>query len=236
MDREPGMNWKVRIKHAIPVPLLNALLLTFPFLHRTKLVCYETTLQENHGIDELLMQLSMVLGIRGDIIECGSSRCGASIIMANYLRSKHVHRIIYACDSFEGFNPIELDRERQAGLTEVSDGVFTSTSYEYVKRKIEKLGVEDMVVPIKGFFQDTLPQLESNFCFALIDCDLRESIIYCAEAIWPKLMSDGRIVFDDYTSEFFRGARLGIEFFVNKYGREISEHGLMNRLYYVCKK
>ena len=230
------MNWKTRIKHAIPVPLLNTLLLILPFLYRTKLVYYETTLQENHGIDELLAQLRMVLNIEGNIIECGSSRCGASIIMANYLRSKQVHKIICACDSFEGFDPVELARERQAGLTDVSDEVFTSTSYEYVKRKIRKLGVEDMVVPIKGFFQDTLPQLESNFCFALIDCDLKESIIYCAEAIWPKLMSGGRIVFDDYTSGYFRGARLGIEFFVNKYGGEISEHGLMNRLYYVCKK
>ena len=230
------MNWKVRIKHAIPVSLLNNLLLMFPFLYRTKLVYYETTFQENHGIDELLAQLRMVLNTEGNIVECGSSRCGTSIIMANYLRSKQVQKIVYACDSFEGFDRAELGRERQAGLTEVSDKVFTSTSYEYVKRKIEKLGVEDMVVPIKGFFQDTLSQLESKFCFALIDCDLKESIIYCAETIWPKLMSDGRIVFDDYTSEYFRGARLGIGFFVNKHKHEISEHGLMNRLYYVCKK
>jgi len=156
--------------------------------------------------------------------------------MANYLRSKHVHKIIYALDSFEGFDRFELNREREAGLVKTSDKAFTSTSYKYVERKINKLGVEDIVIPIKGFFQDTLPHIKSNFCFALIDCDLRESIIYCAETIWPSLMNNGRIVFDDYICEEFQGARLGIESFVGAYKDEISEHGLLNRLYYVRKK
>jgi hypothetical protein len=230
------VSWKVKIKQAIPPSALNNLLLRFPFLYRTKLVFYETNLQENHGIDDLLTQLGMVMDVEGNIIECGSSRCGASIIMANYLRSRKVRKTIYACDSFEGFDRIELDKERKAGLTGASDEAFTSTSYAYVKDKIKELGVQDTVIPVKGFFSDTLPHIKSKFCFALVDCDLRDSLIYCAEAIWPNLVSNGRILFDDYTSENFQGARLGIEYFVSKYESEISEHGLMNRLYYVCKK
>ena len=157
-------------------------------------------------------------------------------LMANYLRAKDVGKIIYACDSFQGFDPTELEKERQAGLTKASHKTFTSTSYNYVKRKINKLGFEDIVIPIRGFFRDTLPEIESNFCFALIDCDLKESIIYCAETIWPHLMNNGVIVFDDYTSEEYRGGRDGIDYFVNEHESEFSEHGLMTRLYYVCKK
>jgi hypothetical protein len=230
------MNLKLKIKHAIPPFVLNNLLLTFPFLYRTKLVNYETNLQENHGITELLKLLETLLNVKGNIIECGSSRCGTSIIIASYLRAKQVHKIIYACDSFQGFDATELEKERQAGLTKAPHNSFTSSSYNYVKRKISKLGFKDTVIPIRGFFQDTLSEIESNFCFALIDCDLEESIIYCAETIWPKLMNNGCIVFDDYTSEEFRGARSGIECFVNKHEGEFSEHGLMNRLYYVRKK
>jgi hypothetical protein len=230
------MNWKAKIKQAVPAPVLNNVLLTFPSLYRTQLVYYETNLREDDGIAELLTQLNMVLNIEGNILECGSSRCGASIIMANYLKSKQTPKIIYACDSFEGFDRAELGKEREAGLSQASDRAFTSTSYEYVKKKIEKLGVEDLVIPIKGFFQDTLPSLRSDFCFALVDCDLKDSLVFCAETIWPKLMNHGRIVFDDYASEQYRGARLGIDVFVNKYKDEISEHGLMSRLYYVCKK
>lgn len=227
---------KEKIRYIIPPSILNDLLLRFPFLYRTKLVYYETNLKANHGIDELLMQLERVLDIDGNIIECGSSLCGTSIIMANYINSKQVNKIIYACDSFEGFDLVELNKEKQAELTKASDNAFTVTSYEYVKRKIKKLEVEDVVVPIKGFFQETLPHIKSNFCFAFIDCDLKESTVYCAETIWPNLISNGRLVFDDYGNEEFRGARLGIETFVNKYKNEISNYGLMNRLYYVCKK
>jgi Macrocin-O-methyltransferase (TylF) len=230
------MYWKASIKRLIPPALLNNFLLTFPVLYHTELVYYETNLHYNHGIEDLLAQLNPVLDIEGDIIECGSSRCGASIIMAKHLQSKQVHKTIYACDSFEGFDPAELERERRDGLANASDSAFTSTSYEYVKRKIKKLSVENMVVPVKGFFQQTLPYLNSNLCFALIDCDLQDSIIYTAETIWPKLVNSGRIVFDDYTAEYYLGARLGIDYFINKYRREIAAYGLMNRLYYACKK
>ncbi len=231
------MNWKQHIKQVIPPSILNSILLTFPFLYRTQLVCYESNLQASGGLDDLLSQLKPVLYLEGNIAECGSSRCGTSIIMANYLRSHQVQKTIYALDSFEGFDRVELERDRKLGLTTASEDAFTSTSYNYVKTKIEKLGVADVVVPIEGFFRDTLPHIESNqLCFALIDCDLKDSIIYCAETIWPKLASRGRIVFDDYTAERYKGARLGIDFFVDTYADEISEHGLMNRLYYVCKE
>ena len=230
------MTLKLKVKRAIPHYVLNNFLLTFPSLYRTNLVNYETNLQEDHGIDELLTLLGMVLKVKGNIIECGSSRCGTSLIMANYLHAKQVRKIIYACDSFRGFDATELEKEREVCLTKASHKAFTSSSYNYVKRKINKLGFEDIVIPIKGFFQDSLSEIESNFCFALIDCDLKESIIYCAETLWPKLMKNGLIAFDDYTSDEFKGARAGIECFVDKHKGEFSEHGLMNRLFYVCKK
>jgi hypothetical protein len=232
------MNWRriIRtVKRAIPPSILNEVLLAFPFLYRTRLVYYETNLKDHRGIDELLAQLSLVLNVEGSVIECGSSRCGTSIIMADYSRSRGIRKTVYACDSFEGFDPVELAEERKAGLADAPDWAFTSTSYEYVRRKVRRLGLEGMVVPVKGFFQDTLPQLRDKFCFALIDCDLARSTLYCAETLWPKLTSNGRIVFDDYHTRVFRGARLGIESFVTKYGHEMRDHGVMTRLYYVCK-
>ena len=231
------MNWKAKIKHLIPSSLLNNFLLRFPFLYRTKVANYETNLEEEGGIDELLTQLSKVLDLAGNIIECGSSRCGTSIIMTNYLHLKHINsKLIYACDSFEGFDPIELEREKKEGLTKAPYNAFTSTSYEYVKKKIKKLRLDDTIIPVKGFFNNTLRQIESNYCFALIDCDLKESTIYCAETIWPNLVSKGRVVFDDYNSQEFRGVRKGIKYFINKHKDEVLEYGLMKRLYYICKK
>lgn len=231
-----NMRWKIKIKRAIPKELLNSLLLTFPFLYRTRLVQYETTLQEGHGIDDLLEKLKTTESCPGDVIECGSSRCGASVIIANALRSRGLKKKIYACDTFESFDPKELERERRQGLVNVPDGAFTSTSYEYVKKKIDRLGVSDMVFPVKGLFKDTLPSLREKVCFALIDCDLRDSLVYSAEMIWPNLSSGGSLVFDDYLSEDWKGARIGTDFIVNKFKDQISAHGVMRRLYYIDKR
>lgn len=228
-------SWKATLKNSIPPGVLNTILLRFPFLYRTKLVFYETNFLGSEVIDELLAQVATVLDIEGDIVECGSSRCGTSVIMANYLRTQHVRKKILACDSFEGFDQAELIREQKAGLTTASNDSFTSTSYEYVKKKISVLGLQEQVIPIKGYFQDVLPHLTGPFCLALIDCDLKDSLIYSAETIWPHLSSGGRILFDDYLQPDFKGAKLGVDSFVDKHQAEISEHGLLSCLYYVCK-
>ena len=230
------MHWKLAVKRAIPPSILNNTLLTFPFLYRTPLVNYETTLTEHNGVADLLDQLGKACGLPGDIIECGSSRCGASVLMADFLRARQIAKIVYAYDSFSGFDRDELEREQEADLTRVSDKAFTSTSYAYVKAKIKTLGFEGAIVPVQGYFETTLPAIQSTFCFALIDCDLKDSMVYCAETIWPHLASNGRIVFDDYTSDDFKGARLGVDLFVQKYRNEINEHGLLNRLYLVQKQ
>ena len=228
-------SWRAKVKHAVPPALLNALLLRFPSLYRTKLVCYETNLRSAGGIDELLAQMTTVMDVEGEIIECGSSRCGASIIMASYLRTRQVNKKILACDSFEGFDQSELKREQMVGLTTARSSAFTSTSYEYVQKKISALGFQDMIIPIKGYFEDTLPGISGPFCLALIDCDLRDSLVYSAESIWPSLSRGGRILFDDYLDPEFRGAKQGVDIFVEKHCIEFAEHGLLNRFYYVRK-
>lgn len=228
------MDWRQHIKRLIPPTVLNEALLCLPYLYGVDLIRYETNLRKSE-IAELLSQLKEVMHLGGDIVECGSSRCGTSAIMARFLRSHRVRKTIYALDTYEGFNLTELAAERQLGLTTSPDHAFTSTSFEYVTRKIRRLGVGEIVVPVKGFFQDTMPQLQTPCCFAFIDCDLKDSVLYCADTIWPRLTNGGRIVFDDYTSRDFRGARLGIEEFVRRHEDKFSEHGLLDHLYYVEK-
>lgn len=229
-------SWKKMLKHAIPQVLLNTFLLRFPFLYRTKLVFYETNLQTNGGIDELLNQMSTVLDVEGDIVECGCSRCGASVIMAKHLQAHRVDKKILACDSYEGFDRIELENERNESLTAAPGNAFTSTSYEYVQKKIAVLGFQHIVFPIKGYFQDSLPKITGPFCMVLIDCDLRDSLVYSAETLWPRLSSGGRMLFDDYLDPQFKGAKQGVDIFLEKHSNEIAEHGLLNRLYYVRKE
>ena len=230
--------WKAKLKGLVPKSIYNRVMLTMPFLYRTNLVRYESNLNDEHGIDELISQLAAVARLPGDIIECGSSRCGTSIIMADYMRANALRKMIYACDSFEGFDSVELEKERALGLTTAPQDAFTSTSHPYVVKKIRLLGFSHFIVPLKGYFTIILPQLirDKTFCLALIDCDLYDSIIYCANQVWSKLVPGGCIVFDDYLSDGFRGAKLAIDHFIEAKTPEIEKYGLMSRLFYARKQ
>jgi hypothetical protein len=233
----PRIFWQLRsfLKQSVPVSLLNAVLLAVPALYRTRVVNFETNISRE-GIEDLLDALHQTLQLTGDVIECGSSRCGASVIMANYLRARRNSKHIVACDSFEGFDQLELRKERERGLTKTGEKDCTSTSFHYVLKKLKALGLMDTVTPVKGFFSQTLPLLRGPVSFAFIDCDLQDSIVFCAEMLWPRLVSGGRIAFDDYMDNDFKGARRGVDIFVAAHTEEILEHGMKSRLYVVTKR
>ncbi|MEA2931800.1 MAG: O-methyltransferase [Actinomycetota bacterium] len=223
-----------RVKKRIPPRLLNSTLLRFPALYRLGLVNYESNL-DAAAVEVLLDELERAFDLPGDIVECGVSRGGGSVLMARRVRRAGVAKKIYACDSFEGFDRAELARERSAGLSASSDDAFTSTSLDYVRAKLRALDLDDIVVPVPGYFQDTLAALDVEPAFAFVDCDLRDSVVYCAETLWPRLPPGGRMVFDDYLAGEFPGARLGIDAFVADHRAEIAGHGLRGSLYCVQK-
>jgi hypothetical protein len=184
-----------------------------------------------------MRQLEMVSDLAGNIIECGSARCGTSILIAKFLHSNRIQKKIYSLDLFgNGFDTRELNEERRKGLTEVTDKAFTYNSYEYVLKKVQKLGFGNTIFPIKGFFRDTLPLINSKFCLSFIDCDLSKTIEYCAEKVWPETVSQGLMLFDDYDFQNYKGVKPTVDAFVNRHKDEIEQHGLLNRLYYVRKE
>jgi hypothetical protein len=222
------------VRGHVPPSILDSILLTFPGLYKYGPINYETNFGKS-DIDLILSQLSMVLGLEGNVIECGSARCGTSILMAKYLSKLGSTKIVYACDSFKGFNPEELRKERERKLTTASSEYFSSLTYRYVVSKISRLDLSDRIVPVQGFFENTLPHLHSSFCFALIDCDLSDSILYSAESIWSRLSIGGRILFDDYLSSEFSGARVGIDEFRQRHSDGISRSEVLSGLYMIEK-
>ena len=222
------------MKRCIPGPLLNSLLLTFPSLYQTPLVNFESNLDAD-GLEDLRECLEKVAQLPGDVVELGSSRCGTAIHLARWLRERGIAKVVYACDSFEGFDRQELAKEQTAKLTTLTDDAHTSTSFEYVSKKLRALGFAETVKPVKGYFRETLPTLGGPFCLALIDCDLQESMTYCAAWAFEKLVPGGLIAFDDYGSKSLQGAKLAVDEFVEKFKGRISDSGLGRRLYRVRK-
>ena len=191
------------------------------------------------GMQDLGELLDTTLTLHGDIVECGCDRCGTSVIMANKVRSRGVKRTIYACDTFEGFLPDELKREKELGQTDVPESTFAfPLQYEYVEKKLLRLGMDGLVVPVRGAFQETFPGFitaRNSFSFILVDCDLEESMLFCARTLWPLLVRGGVMAFDDYNVEKFKGARVAIDKFIAHAPEGLASHGLMRRLYYARK-
>jgi hypothetical protein len=228
-------NWRFRAKRLIPPALINNILLRIPVLYRTALVNYETNMgpAELKDLHEILPE---VVKVPGDLIECGASRCGSAAITARWLHKHGLNRCILACDSFEGFKPAEFESQKERGLTRAASNAFTSTSYEYVLRKLKVLGLDRTIIPVKGYFEDTLDGISGPFCYALIDCDLEESMEYCACALFPKLSPGGWMVFDDYFSQEYRGARHAVDRFVRNHRSQIEFDGPRRSFYVVRKK
>lgn len=224
----------MRLVQLIPQPVFNGLLLRFPALYRTRAIHYESYLYD--VIDNIYACLSKVETVEGDIIECGSARCGTTVLMAMYLKERGIRKKILACDLFGGGLDLEeLRLERSKGLTSAKDNAFTYNSFDYAKNKIQRLHVAENIVLMKGLFKETLPTIQSDICLGLIDCDLGPSIAYCLESIWPRLSPGGVLLIDDYGSDVFGGARPAVDQFVDKHKDELTKISFPSKTWeFVC--
>lgn len=213
------------IKGYIPRSLVNRFLLFFPQLYKS--LRYESQLSEDQ-----IAVLREILGknIPGNVIECGVYRGGTTVLMARYLETNRIAKKIYALDSFSGFQEDGVNDEIQKGLVpEQGRTAFTSTSVDYVQRKLERLGLRDMITIVPGYFEDTLDTIMDSFCLAFIDCDLEKSAEFCLTTLWGKVVNGGCIVVDDYTNPGYPGAKIACDRFLStvSYKERQVRHGFL---------
>lgn len=196
------------VKRAVPVKLAHSVLLAVPQLY--PLVRYESQLTE----PQLTILRSILTEPRpGNVIECGVYRAGTTVRLARLIKSLGRPRLIYALDSFAGFEP-EIEDEIERGLVpKAGRTAFTANSVDYVRRKIRALGVDDVIRVVPGFFEQTLPTIDDRFALALIDCDLEKSTEFCLDYLWPRIVDGGYLVVDDYQNAFYPGAALAADRF-----------------------
>ena len=222
---------KTKFRKHVPQALFNGLLLHLPYLYRTPLIAYESHLYD--AIDRLLeIALKETKDVKGNIIECGAERCGTSCLIAIHLKRNNIARKVFALDTFgEGFDKTELEKERQDGSTSADTSFFKHNSIAYVTKKIEKLGLTDHVIPVKGRFSQTLPTVPGPFSFAIIDCDLEKSTYECLEYVWPRISRGGLILIDDYANRNYKGVKKAVDRFLKQEKRvgEISQIRRTNR-------
>jgi O-methyltransferase len=136
--------------------------------------------------------------VRGDLIETGVWRGGATILMRGMLAAYgDGSRSVYVADSFQGVPPPSRDEDAWSELHTWPELAVTADD---VRANFARFGLLDERVRfVEGWFRDTLPALASHtWSVVRLDGDLYESTTDGLENLYPALSPGGFLIVDDY--------------------------------------
>lgn len=156
--------------------------------------------------------------LTGAVVECGTFRAESLAPLAWLMKETGDLRPVFGLDSFSGFptpNTEDLIEGKYMGR---DSEYFARTSEKEVAEFIRALGLDNEVILIPGFFDQSIPTAPVGPISVLIlDCDLYESYKVCLHYLYPKVQPGGWILFDEYFSPRYPGARLAVDdFFADK--------------------
>jgi hypothetical protein len=165
--------------------------------------------------------------IPGDFVECGTCRGGSAVLLAMVIKNhSKIPRKVYACDTFEGMpEPSEVDTHQgiSASACGFPAGSLKAPLESGLLEIARKLSVEKTIIPVKGFFRDTLPGLAEKIPFIALlhaDGDWYESTTDIFNNLYHRVTQDGFIQIDDYG--FWEGCRQAVEDFQQRRGLNFS--------------
>jgi hypothetical protein len=129
-------------------------------------------------------------GLEGAVVEFGAFKGGTTAWLARTVRRLDLPSRVLAFDSWSGFPP----RRSMLDLYEHSRCVFTDMGA--VRAYLEPLGVEI----VEGDISDTAVSLDMPILLAFVDTDNYSPARAAIEAVLPRLIVGGSIVFDHYAT------------------------------------
>lgn len=168
-----------------------------------KIIC-DHTLVDKYRCYELWSIAQQLQEANGDILEVGVWRGGTAGILA--CANKSGKGSLYFADTFKGVVKAGPQDTLYKG------GEHANTSVEIVVQLLDRLKVKDYRF-LTGIFPDdfkNFPSAAIKICH--IDVDTYLSAKEVVDFIWPKLVTGGMIIFDDYG---FFGCE-GVTRYVNK--------------------
>jgi len=195
------------------------------------------TCMDFQGLKTLYFDAIYASYLEGNFAECGCWRGGSSYLLANLLKP---NKKLFVLDSFKGLSkPTDEDFEEVSDKIKfsTSEGMF-AISKDKVSSFLSKYG--DSVKLIEGFFSDTLvtniDQELSDSVFSLvnIDVDLCEPYRRCIEFFYPRMVSNGIMIFDEYEFHGCPNSTKVINEFLAKINYDAIRHG--NRLSVIVRK
>jgi len=174
---------------------LKKLMLALRIIRNHKKFNSLTTWQQHILLVEEILRIPKSL--KGDVVECGCYD-GASTVNLS-LACTLTNRRLFVCDSFEGLPVPEDDEKYQIHSHSVNyyyweEGEFSSQGgLDAVKRNIEKFGSIEACTFVKGYYKDTLKDINTDSIVLVFeDADLPSSVEDCIRYLWPKLQKGSK--------------------------------------------
>jgi O-methyltransferase len=186
-----------------------------------------TTPERIHGLINALRYLHHN-GIKGDIVECGVWRGGSMVAAAKTLQSLgDTSRTLWLYDTFEGMPaPTEHDVSRKGTMAAdkfekrkrgKDSSNWCYATMEEVHNNMAVAGYPpERIRLIKGKVEDTLlREAPANIALLRLDTDWYESTLHELETLFPRLVSGGILIIDDYGD--WSGARKAVDEYLTKF-------------------
>ncbi len=179
--------------------------------------------------------------IEGDIVETGVFKGANLVIINNFINEFNINKFVYAYDTYEGQpepSKFDFDLSGKSMLEKNEEykkknEIPVYSSLENVKQNLEKFSNynSNKIKFIKGKVEDTLIDelnIPKKISLLRLDTDFYESIKISLEILYPRVVSGGVIIIDDYGH--FKGAKLAVDnFFKN------NNNIWMHRVDYTCR-
>ncbi|MDX2170545.1 MAG: TylF/MycF/NovP-related O-methyltransferase [Deltaproteobacteria bacterium] len=152
-----------------------------------------------HSQAQMLAVAEAILARAGQagltVVECGAGK-GASTAKLSLVTALAGGRLV-VFDSFRGMPPNdERHQDLDGRPMRFRPGAFRGRLRE-VQRTVAAFGAPEVVVYRKGWFAETLPELDAQVDVALLDVDLLASTRTCLTYLTPRLRAGGVIFTQD---------------------------------------
>ena len=180
---------------------------------------------------------------KGTYVECGVFKGGTLIPAISFAKDTDIDFNFIGVDTFKGFPNLkhhENDLPKKF-VNLYSDGLITQDHFvkarertdifndlshlesSYFNQNFDKLfkfcNTKKNVNLLKGTFSKVLHNFDKKIDILHIDCDLYESYKECLNLLYNKVIKGGCIIFDEYYSLKYPGAKIAVdEFLKNKSG------------------
>lgn len=166
--------------------------------------------ERHHTLYHLLHQADISLA---DVAECGCFRGLSAYQIASQLKARRFKNTFYIFDSFEG-----LSEYKQEDFSNANTQVYEDRRKHFAcDESTVRANLKDFqfISYMKGWIPSRFLEVSHRkFSFVHIDVDLYYPIKESLEFFYPRIISGGIIVLDDYGCLVFPGAKKAVDEFV----------------------